>query len=105
MEPESREFRDFAKAAFKALILENGKAVLHGGLGINLKLDYQLGITDHELDRMEADLEKNADKYAAEMLDEMEAKGLRSPEDMLARANEVKQVADAYVDRLVKSVK
>jgi hypothetical protein len=105
MDSEAQQFRHFAKAVFKALILQNGKAVLHGGLGVNLKLDYQLGITDDELDQMEADLEKNADKYAEEMLDEMEAKGLRSPDDMLARADEVKQVADAYVNRLVKSVK
>jgi hypothetical protein len=102
---EIAEFRRFAKAAYKSLILENGKAVLHGGLGVNLRLDDQLEVTDAELDRMESELEMNADKYAEEMLEEMEAKGLRSPDDMLARAKEVKQVADAYVDKLVKHLK
>jgi biotin-(acetyl-CoA carboxylase) ligase len=99
------EFHDFLKAVFKKHMIQKGRALLHGGLGINLSLDKQLEITDAEFDRMEAQLELESDKLAEEMIDELDAKGFKSPDDLIARADEVKRVTDAYAKRMVKSVK
>jgi hypothetical protein len=46
-----------------------------------------------------------SDKLAEEMIDELDAKGFKSPDDLIARADEVKRVTDAYAKRMVKSVK
>jgi hypothetical protein len=99
------EFHDFLKGVFKKHMIQKARILLHGGLGIDLSLDKQLGITDAEFARMEAQLELESDTLAEEMIDELDAKGLKSPDDLIARADEIKRVTDAYAKRMVKSVK
>jgi hypothetical protein len=100
-----RELREFLRANFKSLAMLKGKAALHGGLGARLNLDRYLSLTNEEFDKMEADLEARIDRSADEMLDELEARHFETEEDVHDRADELGQVTEAYMRKVIQSVK
>ena len=99
-----RELRDFLRANFKMLAMQKGKAALHGGLGAKLNVDRYLTLTDDEFDEMERNLEARIDRSAEEMIDELEARNFATIDDLRDKADELGQVTEFYMRKVIQSV-
>jgi hypothetical protein len=96
------DFRDFLRAIFKANCLEEATAYFSNAEAYRrdaAKNDFR---SPEQLDSINSDVDNKAEEMSIDFIDELRAKGVKNPDDLLEKSQIVEQVLLSYRKKLVE---
>ena len=99
---ETSELRDFLAGVFRDFILHEAKNYISNAPSFRRDLTKGEYRTSEELAQIEAKVREKAEKMSEDFVDELEVKGISTPEDYEQKARIIEETLEIYRNRLVK---
>jgi len=99
---ETKEFRDFLTSLFKDFILRRAKTHLENLDAFRLDLGKGEYRTQGELARIETLLRAKTEQMSIDFLDELNVKGVSTPEDYEEKRQILEETLHVYLNKILK---
>lgn len=99
---EDQDFRDFLRSIFRSYVTQEARNLLSSSNAFRRNLgegDYR---TPEQLGSIDTNVINKADELSIDFIDELNAKGIRTPEDFETKSDVAEQILLTYREKLVE---